>query len=102
MHIISTTRTLSLVFLGLLLTLQPAGALSAPASVQNQNSAPAEQPEKSDEKGPKEFKGLKYRLLGPGWGGRVARASGVAGNPNVYYAASASGGVWKSVDAGIT
>jgi photosystem II stability/assembly factor-like uncharacterized protein len=51
--------------------------------------------------GPAEFKHLKYRLLGPAAGGRVCRACGVPGDPLVYYAATASGGVWKSVDGGI-
>lgn len=48
------------------------------------------------------LKGLKYRNIGPAWGGRVSRAAGVPGNPNVYFAAAASGGVWKSVDGGLT
>ncbi len=52
-------------------------------------------------KGPAEFKNLKYRLLGPAWGGRVSRVTGVAGEP-VFYAATASGGVWKSTDNGIS
>ncbi|HEY3569208.1 MAG TPA: glycosyl hydrolase [Thermoanaerobaculia bacterium] len=47
-----------------------------------------------------ELKALKYRLVGPAWGGRVSRVAGVPGDPNVYYAATASGGVWKSADAG--
>ncbi|MBW8874872.1 MAG: glycosyl hydrolase [Acidobacteria bacterium] len=47
-----------------------------------------------------ELKAIKYRLLGPAWGGRVARVTGVPGDPGVYYAATASGGVWKSVDGG--
>lgn len=51
--------------------------------------------------GPEEFKHLKYRLVGPAAGGRVCRACGVPGNPLVYYAATASGGVWKSSDGGI-
>jgi photosystem II stability/assembly factor-like uncharacterized protein len=50
---------------------------------------------------PPELKTLKYRLVGPAWGGRVARVTGVPGDPLVYYAASASGGVWKSGDGGI-
>ena len=50
---------------------------------------------------PPELKALKYRLVGPAWGGRVARVTGVPGDPLVYYAASASGGVWKSVDGGV-
>lgn len=48
-----------------------------------------------------ELKGLKYRLIGPAWGGRVSRVAGVAGDPRVYYTATASGGVWKSEDGGI-
>ncbi|MFN0085701.1 MAG: VPS10 domain-containing protein [Blastocatellia bacterium] len=48
-----------------------------------------------------ELKNLKYRLLGPAWGGRVSRVAGVSGS-EVFYAATASGGVWKSTDNGIT
>jgi photosystem II stability/assembly factor-like uncharacterized protein len=51
--------------------------------------------------GPPEFKRLKFRLVGPAVGGRVARAAGVPGDPHTYYLASASGGVWKSSDGGI-
>ena len=51
---------------------------------------------------PKEFKALKYRNIGPAAGGRVSRAAGVAGNPLLYYAATASGGVWMSSDGGTT
>src|SRR5262245_26728482 len=60
----------------------------------------AEEPEKPS-KGPAEFKGLKYRSVGPPAGGRVSRATGIPGNPLIYYAATASGGVWKSEDGGI-
>jgi photosystem II stability/assembly factor-like uncharacterized protein len=49
---------------------------------------------------PPELKALKYRLIGPAWGGRVSRAAGVPGDPGVYYAATASGGVWKSANGG--
>ena len=57
-------------------------------------------PTTSRPEGPKEFKALKYRYIGPAAGGRVSRAAGVAGNPSLYYAATASGGVWKSTDGG--
>jgi photosystem II stability/assembly factor-like uncharacterized protein len=50
--------------------------------------------------GPVELQGLKFRLVGPNAGGRVSRATGVPGDPLTYYAATASGGVWKSVDGG--
>src|SRR5687768_16232026 len=51
---------------------------------------------------PKEFAASKYRLVGPFAGGRVSRACGVPGDPLTYYAATASGGVWKSSDGGLT
>ena len=48
------------------------------------------------------MKGLRYRSIGPAWGGRVSRVAGVPGDPRIYYAATASGGVWKSVNGGPT
>src|SRR5688572_12580762 len=51
---------------------------------------------------PTAFKALKYRSIGPAAGGRVSRVAGVPGDPTVYCAATASGGVWKSTDAGAT
>jgi photosystem II stability/assembly factor-like uncharacterized protein len=51
---------------------------------------------------PAELKALKYRLIGPAAGGRVSRIAGVPGDPLIYYAATASGGVWKSTDGGTT
>jgi photosystem II stability/assembly factor-like uncharacterized protein len=46
------------------------------------------------------FTGLTYRNIGPSAGGRVSRVAGVAGDPTTYYAATASGGVWKSSNGG--
>ncbi|MBM3993951.1 MAG: glycosyl hydrolase [Planctomycetes bacterium] len=48
------------------------------------------------------FKGLKYRSIGPAAGGRTTRSCGVPGDPNIYYVGAASGGVWKTTDAGIS
>ena len=48
-----------------------------------------------------DLKGLQYRLVGPAWGGRITRVSGVAGKP-IFYATTAGGGVWKSSDHGVT
>ena len=43
---------------------------------------------------------LKYRYIGP-VGNRVAAVAGVPGDPSVYYAGAASGGIWKTTDGGI-
>ncbi|HXY32253.1 MAG TPA: hypothetical protein VEI06_16215 [Gemmatimonadaceae bacterium] len=42
---------------------------------------------------------LHFRTIGPE-GNRTISAAGVKGNPNVYYVGSASGGLWKTTDAG--
>src|SRR2546428_13270192 len=48
------------------------------------------------------FKGLKYRVIGPFRGGRSLTASGIPGDPNIYYFGSTGGGVWKSTDGATT
>ncbi len=80
-------------------------ALSLLAALVILNVSPAAQPQSkpADEKNDKKpFKELKYRNVGPAQGGRVSRVAGVAGDRATYYAATASGGVWKSVDGGAT
>ncbi len=47
------------------------------------------------------LRGLEYRLIGPAAGGRVSRVAGVAGDPLTFFAATAAGGVWKSVNGGL-
>ncbi len=42
---------------------------------------------------------LRFRHIGP-IGNRVASVAGVPGNPLVYYAGAASGGLWKTEDGG--
>src|SRR5437764_1101550 len=49
------------------------------------------------------FAGLEYRSIGPAiMGGRIADVEGVPGDPNVGYVASASGGLWKTTNGGVT
>src|ERR1700704_3969086 len=45
---------------------------------------------------------LSFRFLGPVVGNRVASIAGVPGDPSIYYAGAASGGVWKTTDGGIS
>jgi photosystem II stability/assembly factor-like uncharacterized protein len=70
-------------------------SMSGSASAQTETS-----PAKGEDEGP--FKELKYRSIGPAAGGRVCRVAGVPGNPLIYFAATASGGVWQSLDGGLS
>ena len=47
------------------------------------------------------YQNLKFRYIGP-LGNRVSSVAGVAGNPWVYYAGAASGGIFKTTDGGAT
>src|SRR5438093_3294383 len=76
-----------------------------PAAAEKKLAAPpAAAPEKKPEEettGPQ--RGFKFRNLGPAaGGGRITAVAGIPGNPNVIYAGSASGGVWKTVDGGVS
>ena len=47
--------------------------------------------------------GMQARAVGPaGMSGRVAAVAAVPGEPNTIYVGAASGGVWKSVDGGLS
>ena len=48
------------------------------------------------------FKPVKWRSIGPFRGGRSVSSTGVPGNDKIYYMGTTGGGVWKTVDAGIT
>lgn len=56
--------------------------------------APAQQPSPQPD--------LHWRMVGPFRGGRTRAATGVAGQPNVFYVGQVDGGVWKSEDYGRT
>ena len=45
---------------------------------------------------------LHWRLVGPFRGGRTRAATGVPGEPNVFYVGQVNGGVWKTTDYGRT
>ena len=54
-----------------------------------------------EDKGP--LGNLEFRAIGPvNMSGRVADVEGIPGNPRIVYLGSASGGVWKTEDAGLT
>jgi photosystem II stability/assembly factor-like uncharacterized protein len=49
------------------------------------------------------FEKLEWRSIGPAnMGGRTADVEGVAGNPNIVYVATGSGGLWKTLNGGVT
>ncbi|GAB4197446.1 MAG: hypothetical protein Tsb002_31570 [Wenzhouxiangellaceae bacterium] len=49
------------------------------------------------------FAKLQWRAIGPvNMSGRVADVESIPGDPNTVYVGAASGGVWKSTDAGMT
>src|SRR5438094_9377655 len=50
---------------------------------------------------PEAYRQLKFRYIGP-VGNRVAAVAGVRGDPLVYYAGAASGGIFKTADGGAT
>lgn len=48
------------------------------------------------------YSGLKWRNIGPFRGGRSVASTGVVGQPMTYYMGTTGGGIWKTVDDGIT
>lgn len=49
------------------------------------------------------FDNLSYRFIGPaGMGGRVTDIESIPGSPHIAYVATGGGGLWKTVNAGVT
>ena len=48
------------------------------------------------------YQEMRWRMIGPFRGGRTRAATGVPGQPNVFYVGQGDGGVWKSDDYGRT
>ncbi len=51
---------------------------------------------------PDAYSALRWRFLGTHRGGRITTVAGVTGQPNIYYAGTPNGGVWKTLDDGRT
>jgi len=77
---------------------KPAGAVVQPTAQPAARPAPAMMATVD----PALFKGLRYRLVGPSRGGRVTTVTGVPSQPKTFYMGVASGGVFKTTDAGAT
>jgi photosystem II stability/assembly factor-like uncharacterized protein len=92
-------RVRALVFATVSLVLVPAIAAASPP-----RSATPKSPEaRKDVMSAKTFSGLKLRSIGPATtSGRIADFAVEAADSTHYYVAVASGGVWKTVDAGTT
>ncbi|HEV2349558.1 MAG TPA: hypothetical protein VG028_06895 [Terriglobia bacterium] len=60
--------------------------------------APA--PVEAQQYDPNLFSGMHWRLIGPFRGGRAVTATGVPGQPEVFYFGAVGGGVWKTTDGG--
>ncbi|HKJ34136.1 MAG TPA: YCF48-related protein [Balneolales bacterium] len=48
------------------------------------------------------YKALRYRNIGPYRAGRSIAVAGVISKPHTFYFGATGGGLWKSVDAGVT
>ena len=49
-----------------------------------------------------QFKGMKWRDIGPYRGGRVLAVTGIPGSPFTYYFGGVAGGVWRTTDGGVS
>jgi photosystem II stability/assembly factor-like uncharacterized protein len=73
------------------------------ASLARQASAQQPSPQNEKPTEARAFERLEWRSIGPAnMGGRVADVEGAPGNPNLVYVGSASGGVWKTTNGGVT
>ncbi len=62
----------------------------------------AEKDKDKEDEGDPQFRGMKYRAIGPYRGGRSLTAAGIPGDPSTYYFGATGGGVWKSTDGANT
>jgi hypothetical protein len=78
----------------------PSLALWSPLAALSQPSASARAP--APRVDPDLLKSLRFRLVGPFRGGRVAAVSGVPTDDRTFLMGSTGGGVWKTTDGGQT
>jgi photosystem II stability/assembly factor-like uncharacterized protein len=62
----------------------------------------AAQPAHADSNEERLYAALRWRMIGPFRGGRTVGATGVPGQPNVFYIGVNNGGVWRTTDYGHT
>src|SRR5213076_336289 len=48
------------------------------------------------------FAGLRWRNIGPFHGGRISAVTGAIGQPGVFYLGVPAGGLWKTINAGVS
>ena len=58
--------------------------------------------EVSGQVNPQLYQALRWRSVGPDRGGRVTAVAGLPGDRLTYYMGATGGGVWKTVNAGVT
>jgi photosystem II stability/assembly factor-like uncharacterized protein len=76
---------------------------SATPSPSPQESATPAREDRSKSQFEKAFERLEWRSIGPAiMGGRMADIEGVPGDASILYVATASGGLWKTTNGGVT
>ena len=92
MHVTGSPRAATLIAAASLIAAGAAGAQRAPAKPADP-AAPAVI-------SPASYAALPWRHIGPE-GNRFSTAAGIAGDPSTYYVGAASGGIYKTTDAGV-
>ena len=81
----------------------PASPSPSPVAAPSATPTPAESPTPRDPMSTPTFNGLRLRSIGPAFtSGRISGFAVDPANPTRYYVAVASGGVWKTTNAGTT
>lgn len=92
-------RLRALVAGSMLLAMVAPGAMAAPAPP----GEPQEETEASEAAvDPRLFETLEYRFVGPTRGGRSTAVAGIPSEPRTFYMGTTGGGVWKTLNAGLS